>query len=309
MNLIICYTPLQVLIAEKIMEQHKGEDFYAVMVDSIGNKKFEYYSLRLSLKAKKFLRIKESFKSLNRLKDILCLKMKFYKLSFDKVFIASINDLYIQNIVSYISFQELFTFDDGTSNIINSGEFYEKDKSGVKRNIINFLTQNKYTVGKFKNISKAHYTIFSGFSNLIENRIEVNLIAKKEIFSDLVRPKNTVNILLGQPIYHTKVLNIELAKRVIEDFNIYQYFPHPREDYIVDCVEYIDTPLIFEDYIMQNQDKYYRVYTYFSSSVLQILNFPNIEIISLRVDTNNLSYNTVYDLFEKMGIKIIDLRK
>ncbi|MDO4431495.1 MAG: glycosyltransferase family 52 [Lonepinella koalarum] len=309
MNLIICYTPLQVLIAEKIIERHKGEDFYAVMVDSIGNKKFEYYSLRLSLKAKKFLKIKESFKSLNRLKDIICLKMKFYQLSFDKVFVASINDLYIQNIISYISFQELFTFDDGTSNIVNSGEFYESDKAGVKRKIINFLTQNKYTVRKLKNISKAHYTIFPGFSNLIENCIEVNLIAKKEVFPNLVRPTHTVNLLLGQPIYHNKVLNIELAKRVIEIFNIYQYFPHPREEYVVDGIEYIDTPLIFEDYIIQNQDKHYRVYTYFSSSVLQILEFPNVEIISLRVDTNNVSYNAVYDLFGKMGIKIIDLHK
>lgn len=35
MNLIICCTPLQVLIAEKIIEMHPNERFYGVMLSTV----------------------------------------------------------------------------------------------------------------------------------------------------------------------------------------------------------------------------------------------------------------------------------
>lgn len=122
-----------------------------------------------------------------------------------------------------------------------------------------------------------------------------------------INKDDSIHILLGQPVYLDQKKNIKLAKKAIEKFGIQKYFPHPREDYIVDGVSYIETPLIFEDYLMQNQDKFYRIYTYFSSSVFQILNFPNVEVISLRVETDNISYNTVYNMFDLLGIPILDI--
>lgn len=307
MNLIICYTPLQVLIAEKIIEQHSEELFYAIMVDSVGNEKFRYYASRLASKATIFLTVNESFKSLRRLKDILSLKFRFHQFNFDKVFVASINDLYIQNIISTIRFNDFFTFDDGTSNIVQNGAFYALEKKNIKRRIINCLTGNKYDIQKLKALSQLHYTIFPNFPNIIKNCTAINLNTLTETNEVSINKDDSIHILLGQPVYLDQKKNIKLAKKAIEKFGIQKYFPHPREDYIVDGVSYIETPLIFEDYLMQNQDKFYRIYTYFSSSVFQILNFPNVEVISLRVETDNISYNTVYNMFDLLGIPILDI--
>ncbi|KYL06621.1 CMP-N-acetylneuraminate-beta-galactosamide-alpha-2, 3-sialyltransferase, partial [Mannheimia haemolytica] len=48
MNLIICCTPLQVLIAEKIIEMHPNERFYGVMLSTVKNAKFDFYQARLA---------------------------------------------------------------------------------------------------------------------------------------------------------------------------------------------------------------------------------------------------------------------
>ncbi|VEI44567.1 CMP-N-acetylneuraminate-beta-galactosamide-alpha-2, 3-sialyltransferase [Actinobacillus equuli] len=42
-----------------------------------------------------------------------------------------------------------------------------------------------------------------------------------------------------------------MAERVIQQFGITAYLPHPRERYRLTEVEYINTDLIFEDYIYQ----------------------------------------------------------
>lgn len=58
--------------------------------------------------------------------------------------------------------------------------------------------------------------------------------------------------LLGQPIFERDdEKNIALAEKVIQQFGIDLYLPHPREKYELENVEYINTNLIFEDYIFQ----------------------------------------------------------
>ncbi|STO59398.1 glycosyl transferase family protein [Canicola haemoglobinophilus] len=47
MNLIICCTPLQVLIAEKIIDLYPENKFYGILFDALDNKKFELYGKRL----------------------------------------------------------------------------------------------------------------------------------------------------------------------------------------------------------------------------------------------------------------------
>ncbi len=42
MNLIICCTPLQVLIAEKIIAKFPHTSFYGVMLSTVSNKKFDF---------------------------------------------------------------------------------------------------------------------------------------------------------------------------------------------------------------------------------------------------------------------------
>lgn len=312
MNLIICCTPLQVLIAEKIIEMHANDKFYGVMLPTVKNAKFDYYQSRLEKKCSHFFSMQQHNERFKVLKEIIHLKWKFNGQNFNKVFIANINDLEIQFLLSAIKFNELNTFDDGTANIVNQSLFYQEENIGFNRKLINALLGNKYSLEKLKALSSMHYTIYKDFPNIINNTYYVNLINEANLANDIVNAEETVNILLGQPIFEREDdKNIALAEKVIRQFDIDSYLPHPREKYKLSDVEYINTNLIFEDYIFQEfGNKNCRVYTYFSSAVINILNkTPNIDVVALRVNVDNPAYLASYDLLEKLGVKIIDIRE
>ena len=48
MNLILCCTPLQVLIARKIIELHPNEQFFGVMFGGVWDKKRTLYASKLA---------------------------------------------------------------------------------------------------------------------------------------------------------------------------------------------------------------------------------------------------------------------
>lgn len=312
MNLIICCTPLQVLIAEKIIEMHPNEPFFGVMLSTVKNAKFDFYQTRLEQKCQQFFAMQQHSERIQLLKEILYLKSTFRGKEFNKVFLANINELEIQFLLSAIKFNELNTFDDGAANVVPSSIFYKEENIRLNRKLINMFLGNKYSLEKLKNLSKTHYTIYQGFPNIIKNTVYVDLINKNELSGSELETSKVFNILLGQPIFEREdEKNIALAEKVIKAFDIDLYLPHPREKYKLDNVEYIDTNLILEDYIFQEfSHKKCRVYTYFSSAVINILNkSPNIEVTALRVEVDNPAYIETYELFEKLGIKIIDIRE
>ncbi|MFA9499289.1 glycosyltransferase family 52 [Mannheimia sp. E30BD] len=312
MNLIICCTALQVLIAEKIIEIHPNEPFFGVMLSTVKNAKFDFYQARLEKKCQQFFTMQQHSERIQLLKEILYLKSTFGGKQFNKVFLANINELEIQFLLSAIKFNELNTFDDGTANIVKSSLFYKEENIGLNRKLINLFLGNKYSLEKLKNLSKTHYTIYKDFSNIIENTTYLDLISSNKVANIDTENGKAINILLGQPIFEREdEKNIALAEKVIKKFDIDLYLPHPREKYKLNNVEYINTDLILEDYIFQEFSyKKCRVYTYFSSAVINILNkSPNIEVAALRVAVDNPAYIETYELFEKLGINIIDIRE
>lgn len=308
MNLIICYTPLQVVIAEKIMDLYPNEPFFGVMFHSVKNTKFEHYKQRLAYRSVDFFSHHQKTDRWGLLSQTFCLKRYFSGKRFDKVFLASINDLQIQTLLSHIQFNQLFTFDDGTANIEKRSCFYIDEPNTLVRRCANFLLGNRFSLKKIKALSQGHYTIYPSFPNIIEHTIALKLIDESP--HSVQENSEEISILLGQPIYLSAERNIALAEKVIQRFGIAQYLPHPREQYRLETVEYLETPLIFEDYICQQaQHKKYRVYTYFSSAVLNVMNLPNIEAVVLRVDTENPAFEACYDLFVPFGLPVVDIRE
>ncbi|WP_301099017.1 glycosyltransferase family 52 [Otariodibacter sp.] len=306
MNLIVCYTPLQVLIAERIIDLYPNEQFYGVMIYPVANAKYQYYADRLEAKCEQFFSLHQHTDRFNLLKEIIELKYRFSRKVFQRVFVASINDIQIQFLLSAIGFEHFYTFDDGTANIVPSSVYYKDEPNTFIRKAINRGLKNKYSVAKLKSLSEAHYTIYPDFSNIIENTINIDLFPSSALSND----NDSISILLGQPVYLDNEKNITLAKKVIERFNIQYYLPHPREQYQLNQVEYIHTPLILEDYLAQVvKNKKCKIYTYFSSAVLNIYHNKNIEVIGLRIDTNEPAFIESYALLEKVGINIIDIRE
>lgn len=307
MNLIICCTPLQVLIAEKIIDMNPEKQFFGVMLHTVENKKFDYYKQRLQAKTDGFFSMLQHNDRWNLLKEIVQLKARFSGKQFDTVYFANFPELHIQFLLSAIEFKQLNTFDDGTVNIVKHSHFLNDDPDTLVRKFINKVLGNKYSTATLRSLSAQHYTIYPDFPNIMPNTVAVNLMDNSIAVSE---SSESVNILLGQPVYNDNSQNIELAQKAIKQFNIHYYLPHPREKYQVEQVKYIDTPLILEDYIAQEfSDRKCCVYTYCSSAILNIMNkSPNVEVVALRVESDDLGVQSCYDLFEQVGIQIIDMR-
>lgn len=308
-NLIICCTPLQVLIAEKIIDKHPNESFFGVMLHTVENAKFSHYKERLKAKCQAgFFSLLQHSDRVNLFKEIIRLKVAFSGKFFSKAFVANFTELHIQFLLSAVKFEEFYTFDDGTVNIVENSPFRQADPNTFIRKLINCILGNHFSSQKLRVLSQKHYTIYPSFPNIIENTEGINLIEHSDKLDDEVE---NVNILLGQPVYADDIRNIALAEKVIQKFKINYYFPHPREKYKLSKVDYINTPLIFEDYIMSefSQQKC-RIYTYFSSVILNLYNKnPNIEMIALKIETNDLAFDKTYKLFEQLGINVIDIRE
>lgn len=97
---------------------------------------------------------------------------------------------------------------------------------------------------------------------------------------------------------------------IINKYNITCYLPHHHweDNYHIDNVKYINTPLIFEEYFAQNLiEKNVTIYTFFSTAALNIASFPNVKIISIKPKSiKEKQFLEVYDIFERMGIEIIE---
>ena len=79
------------------------------------------------------------------------------------------------------------------------------------------------------------------------------------------------HFFIGQPLLNTKEENISLIKKLKDQIPFDYYFPHPAEDYRVDGVNYVESELIFEDYVFKNLADKKSDYLYVSSVPLHLI--------------------------------------
>ncbi|NQL65244.1 hypothetical protein HO447_01045 [Streptococcus suis] len=279
MNLVICHTPFQMYLFEKILKKYPNEEYHLINYFFTDTPKRKYYFKRLS----KFCMVSEEVFCKNGFQLFLktfYLSRRYKNHSYKKVFLSSIDSILCQTILSSIEFDELITFDDGLANITPTSVLYMENQSSLVA-FANKILRNKYSIQTIKNKASKHFTIFDS-PNISPNLEKIEIIDDvcREISNVTPEKNSQVSILLGQPIYSTNSENIHFYKKVINLISIDYYFPHPREDYHLDNISYIDTELIFEEYIISLLKKYktIKIYTIFSTAVFSFLNFENILI-------------------------------
>lgn len=233
MNLVVCFTPLQILIAKKVI-QKEGLDYNSIHFVYFSNivdaKHNQYYQL-LAKETKKsdFIKGKYSFNLL------LLMRGKFFGSYFDKVLLASIDDSIAHYLLSFIKFNELITFDDGLGNILKTGSYFveHERKSFRKRffSIVHSLFGRKYYLNTIKERSERHYTIYKNFVNCIANPIFVSLFEFPET-QDVAAEK--INLFLGT-IYDEIATSTNGNKLKLDVLSFMggfaikpKYLPHPR---------------------------------------------------------------------------------
>lgn len=310
-NLILCATPLQVLIAEKIIEKYPNESFSLIMITYSKNEKYLYYFNRLKNKCKtaKLLNINGKWSTLFY---VVYFRLSMLDKNAKRVFLSNIDNIIFQTILSMLDKTEVYTFDDGTANIDKTSFFY-RDNQTLKQRIVKKILGINLTVDGVKRKSIKHYTLYR-YENIISNLEYIDLLPITVVNRT---PTKTVRIYLGQPLFEViddsieskNKLNIDITERAIKYSNTNLYFPHPREKYKIENVSYIKTDLIFEDYIVEeikkNPNTMFEVYTFFSTAGLNIANIPNVKVFYLRTGDIPSYWNGVYNLLNRMKIEPI----
>lgn len=322
MNLIVCASPFQVLLAEKIIELFPTEKFYSIVVLPEKNDKYSYYADRLFSKCSEggeYVFNKPGRRKISAFFSLIRHRSRYKALpKFEKVFLANVDNIFFQFLLSSINFKELYSFDDGLANIVYSSGLYNDKRISFITRFIYVILGNKYDYHELKTIIKAHYTVYDK-KNIIDNRVKLNLIDVESLQGFKGTRKNNsynnrMSIFLGQPIYEQETLSdealiqkqLELMKKINSKFKIDYYFPHPREHYIFDGVKYIKTKLIFEDYFIQtlDMDTHYTIYTFFSGASIYWKDLDNVDVIAIQPLDYSSDRLDNYQIMREFGIEV-----
>lgn len=320
MNLIICCTPFQILIAEKIIEMHPNESFYGIMIQQRGcdSKKYTHYYERLKRKCElSEMLILDNQNLLNSLFNLTYMRFKhFFLPKIDKLFLANIQTDILFMLLTGLKSPEIYTFDDGIGSLINNNRYLKTVDYSFSRKMFYKILSNKYSTSKIIEKSKKHFTIYRKMENFMGRLEYLQIFSLKKNNINNFSFTRSVSILLGQPIYESidgKRIedNINLTQNIISSFDIHYYFPHPRENYIINKTNYIKTKLIFEDYILNRIKKEpetkFIIYTFLSGAALNLIEHPNIEIVCIKPNDLNDFWNNAYNMIKNItNINILE---
>ncbi|ACX88770.1 UDP-glucose--glucosyl LPS alpha1,2-glucosyltransferase [Pectobacterium parmentieri] len=321
-NVFVCITPLQMMIAENIIkkeklspknniliilyyEKNEKQKYYYKKIRSLFYNSFEF---NINFNGSRLMQIKHHY-LVNKLISNHLNSFKGYDIYF-----ASINDKTIQQICSKVKINNLLTFDDGTANISKRSIYYENGET-LKARALNFIFFIKMNQNKIKKNIRYHYTIYPELANIVDNTKLIELDIWHAIPDQCMHldGREVRKIFLGQPFEE-----LELDKKnIIETINelgIKYYFPHPREKYKYKDIIYIDSPLIFEDYIYHEIEKghnvFYEIYSVNSTVMMNISSLSHtnrVRFYYLYNDNLKKRFHDIYNVFDDLDISAIKL--
>ncbi|QIH31568.1 glycosyltransferase family 52 [Sphingobacterium sp. DR205] len=318
-NIIVCVTPLQMLITENIIRKIGG-NFIVIIITYDDNAKYHFYYERLkeSLAQVKYFHVKSNTK-VARFFNILKFKSWFeseIKLNkFQICCVSSIENPFVLAILSSCKYRELRTFDDGTANINCNSVYYRPLNISFLERMARYFSGIRMNRDDIRQQSSLHYTIYPGYKNIIDRVETINLLdsAKEYKIDDGFLKENlnnnNISLFLGQPIKDIRSYLVgDSFELFVKNRNIQYYFPHPREREKLVDIPSIQTDLIFEDFLAQlfiiKPSVDLVIYTFFSGAALNVMNYHNVKIISLINDGLEEGFKDSYDLlFESKRIK------
>lgn len=300
--LLMCATPLQLLIVERIIELYPEKEFdlIVLMGETDNREKYTYYYNRV----KKLCNNSILYEYRYGFKSFVIFRKKISK----SVFNIEYNELYLANfqkgafqyLVSKNRSSEIYTFDDGLGNILPSGAFHQSSKPHILRRCVWHLLGVTTFSQDIKKLSTLHYTIYRGLPNIIPNTKLVKLFGENESLKLSGLTKN-IKIYLGQPLLSVnKKFTDSFITNILLDLNIGYYLPHPRESSNITVnFKQINTNLIAEDYIIryikENPRTKVEVYSFFSGALFNLTDIPNLECKYIYDDYIKSKYSALYE--------------
>ncbi|AGQ08653.1 TPA: polysaccharide biosynthesis protein [Acinetobacter baumannii] len=307
-SLVICFTPLQMLIAEKIVAQQPSVDLIVVALNN--NEKYIYYYNNFhhpNITKQYYLfdnNKSKFFKFINIVKFNKNFKLeKFY----ENIYVSSIDNKYTHKILSTVNFKNLYTYDDGAANVVKNSIYFKQTFMSKLKDILFKLMGVEFNLNKIKKISRKHYTIYKGIQNIVEQTEYISIIEKKEDNRN-ISVDQEIKIFLGQPLKDIdKNFDVLALKKLLVMEGINYHFRHPRETDEA-FFEEIKTSYIFEDFFAKELSKYRKViiYTLSSTAALNIISLDNVEVRLINNDAINIRYPDLVRLFINSGAVLLN---
>lgn len=312
-SLIMCMTPLQILIAEKIIELHPDEIFDVLVIALNDNEKYRAYFERVEKLCMNSLYYTEGKGSLVFFGYIAKLKKHSLNIKYDNYYLASIDSRHFQYIISKNKHANIFTFDDGTANIISTSKYYSNSKPKIFKRTVWRMLGVKYYMEDLKQKSLLHYTIYQNIPNIIKNQQYISLIPATTQ-KQSKRKDRIIKFYLGQPLTDISTSFDPLfVKKNIDKLKLDYYYPHPREfSYPEGNYQLITSSLIFEDYIVQfleeHPDVSIEVFSFTSTALLNVMSLNRLQAIYIYEKQIFNLQKSFYDFTkESLGIPCLDL--
>ncbi|MGE8600360.1 MAG: glycosyltransferase family 52 [Acinetobacter calcoaceticus] len=314
-NLFICLTPLQMIICLEIIHQKKIKEYGLICLFLTKSDKYQYYFDKIkkdSLFSYAFYP-KEKVIGIQLLLDVFIFKRKIAAnknfLNIENLYIASIDNRYVQVIFSILKYKKLYTFDDGLANLNYDGSYYRNEELSFSRRVLWHLVGVSFLVQNIRDKVKMHYTIYNDKKNIVSNTEYISLLDKRD-FKANSKEGVEYSFFLGQPLYEVdKICDDNYINSLLSNLDVDFYFPHPRENYkISSSIKVVYTKKIFEDYIKdfinEKNVKKIKIYTFFSTAVLNLAEIDSIELFVIH-DPKIMDIKLL-NLFKQFSVNFID---
>lgn len=324
MNLFVCYTHLQLVIASRIIAHRnilpdEVELFYISKIDNDVTKN-TLQDMRDICRKVTFIHMKYKYPLY-----FPSIFKHFFQRRYDSVFIASIDNILIHFILSRVNFNNLYTFDDGSANIIPDSIYYQPPNLGFVARLYRAILMIRYNIASIKQCSQHHYTIYDGYQNILSKTIGIDLLSSTDdhfIDNYAGRKGTACNIILGSvysDIFDSGDLGFDIKNNLNKCWQIVRdtgrdtfYLPHPREiEYFPPSdLKVIKARFIAEREIADILNLYERVYIYGFFSSCQINLAANKRVINNVFYSKSLSpifKNAISGRIISHGMNVIEI--
>ena len=294
MQLFICYTPLHILIAQKIIHSEKIESYcFVYLYDNNSKKNEHYYELleKDAIFSVKVLRTKATFTdfiNIYKLSQTLKVNCKAGEIN---IYTGNIKSVHTRFLMFLLNYTNLYTFDDGCANISNTGYYANSNENNLYKLFFQLFAPS-LVYSQLRNKMKIHYTIFKE-KNIYPNCKYIDLYNKTRQKNKHTVTKKTILLtsVLSESNITSKKIELELYEAIILQFNVTDIIPHPREENLALDIHIINSHLVSEDILLElSKDYELTVIGIFSST---LLNLAGLDIVNslISIDFENSHIN------------------
>lgn len=287
MPLVLCYTPLHVLIVERLLSGGQLTQFCLVYLCFDDNPKHAFYFRRLEGRAVRAVMVKMTHRPV---RDALkLLRLRLLGLGSERptaLLTGNLKHFYSRALMLLFSLKSVSTFDDGSGNVSGSGYFYEMTERPISRLVFSVLSPSLlYRHAVFR--IRRHFTIYAYpnvYDGMAAERIEIDLLGQSYGGNDEGLPEKVIylgNVFSGDGLCSPEY-EYALDDYVLRRYSVGFVIPHPRRPEVATFLaagcEVIKSPCVAEEIVFAELERGFRVHLVgaYSSVLLNLAGVPGI---------------------------------